>query len=317
MASVSLNSILSQSFGDFELLVVDDGGSEETRDIVHSFKDPRITHIRQANDGPSSARNRALNVAKGEYICFLDADDVRPAWAFEAMMEKTASKPDCVFSPGVLSELRNEALPFYDTTTFDKLRSQNLGQVKSDERHFIEALRLLFCLEPQSANKCIRRDFAKQYNLRFPSGLSFFEDSNFHTGVLMNLSSYTTTELPTFTYFRRYGPPRLTGSQGTSRFDVFGSVANVLHLFAQSGYFQDAILRQIVLASCFRVLQWGEESISLDLKYSYQQSLKTLIKLMNPRYLQPLPDTLRQEACAYASWVEPTLGYVELAARQR
>ena len=77
LAAVSLRSLMALSFTDFEMLVVDDGASETTRAVVRSFDDPRIQHIQQANDGPSSARNRALSNARGEYVCFLDADDTR------------------------------------------------------------------------------------------------------------------------------------------------------------------------------------------------------------------------------------------------
>lgn len=314
MAALSLNSILAQTFTDFEILIVDDGASEATREVVRSFDDPRITHIRQSNDGPSSARNRALNVAKGDYVCFLDSDDTRPPWAFEAMMAATATQPDAVFSRGMLSEIRNEVLPFYDAHAFNALARMGIKDMKSDHPDYLKAMRHLACVEPQSANKCIRRDFIKAHHLRFPNGLSMFEDSNFHMGVLMNMDSFALTELPTFTYFRRYGEPRLTDSRSTSRFDALGSVANVLHLFSHSSYYHDAVLRKIVLASCFRVLEWSEASISLDLKYSYRQALKSLIGSVPRRYLKPLDENLRPLAHAHAPWVEPTLRYVNALA---
>ncbi|WP_238367971.1 glycosyltransferase family 2 protein [Mesobacterium pallidum] len=311
MAALSLNSILAQTFTDFEILLVDDGASEATRTVLRSFDDPRITHIRQSNDGPSSARNRALNVATGDYICFLDSDDTRPPWAFETMMAATENQPDVVFSRGMLSELRNEVLPFYDTHAFNALARMGITEMASDHRDYLKALRHLACLEPQSANKCIRREFIKTHHLRFPNGLSMFEDSNFHMGVLMNMERFALTELPTFTYFRRYGEPRLTDGRSTTRFDAIGSVANVLHLFSHSSYFHDAVLRKLVLATCFRVLQWSEESISLDLKYSYRQALRSLIGSVPRRYLAPLDDAMRPLAYAHAPWVEPTLRYVD------
>lgn len=311
LARVSIESVLAQTFTNFEVLIVDDGASEETRRTLHSFDDPRIIHIRQANDGLSSARNRALNVAKGDYVCFLDADDTRPVWAFENMI--AASKDgtvDVVFSPGLLSELRKETFYFYDQKHFQSLASENMKSLRADSRLWIAALRHLSCVEPQCANKMVRRAFLEQHKLRFPSGL-FFEDMIFHYGLLENMRSYAITELPTFTYFRRYGRPQITSSSNTTRFDAVSTAANALDLFALSEYFQDPILRSLVLAATFKLLKWCEDCVSHDHKFAYRQAVLALIADMNPRYLHPLPEKLHKEALEYAPWVKDTLRYVE------
>lgn len=71
----SIGSVLKQTFSDFEIVVVDDGSKDETGEIVKTIKDDRIHYIYQPNGGVSSARNTGISNAKGEYICFLDADD--------------------------------------------------------------------------------------------------------------------------------------------------------------------------------------------------------------------------------------------------
>ena len=72
---------------------------------------------------------------------------------------------------------------------------------------------------------CIRDS---KHQIRFPNGVSFFEDSNFHLLILMNMSSFQIMDLPTFTYFRRYGEKRLTDSRSYLRFDAFAAVINVM-----------------------------------------------------------------------------------------
>mgnify|MGYP003131613947 CR=1 FL=1 len=72
---LALGSVLEQSYRNFELIVVDDGSSDETAEVVATFHDPRLIYIRQENLGRSIARNRALTVARGRYIAFLDSDD--------------------------------------------------------------------------------------------------------------------------------------------------------------------------------------------------------------------------------------------------
>lgn len=71
----SVNSVLSQSFKNFELIIVDDGSTDNSFEIVNNIKDDRIKLMRQENGGPSKARNTGAKRACGEWIVFLDADD--------------------------------------------------------------------------------------------------------------------------------------------------------------------------------------------------------------------------------------------------
>lgn len=71
----ALNSVLNQTFQDFEVIVVDDGSTDDGADIVKGFNDPRIRLIQQENQGVSAARNLGIDEARAELIAFLDADD--------------------------------------------------------------------------------------------------------------------------------------------------------------------------------------------------------------------------------------------------
>ena len=81
----AIDSVLAQTFGDWELLIVDDGSLDRTATIIERRIDVRIRVIHQTNAGVSSARNAALDAAVGEFVTFMDADDLLPK---DALMKR-------------------------------------------------------------------------------------------------------------------------------------------------------------------------------------------------------------------------------------
>lgn len=71
----AIESVLDQTFDDFEILVIDGAKSESTRELVRSFGDGRIRYIPQKGKGIANARNLGVSKARGEFIAFLDDDD--------------------------------------------------------------------------------------------------------------------------------------------------------------------------------------------------------------------------------------------------
>lgn len=94
-------SVLAQTYPCWELLIVDDGSTDETAAVVCSYKDPRIKLIRQPNCGVSVARNRCLEIAQGEFITFLDADDGLPPRSLESRVKLLQSDQNVDVVDGV------------------------------------------------------------------------------------------------------------------------------------------------------------------------------------------------------------------------
>lgn len=90
----TLRSILLQTFTDLEVIVVDDGSSDATADIVDSFSDRRIRMIQQANRGLAGARNTGIAHARGVYIAFCDADDLWVPEKLEVHIAHLKARPD-------------------------------------------------------------------------------------------------------------------------------------------------------------------------------------------------------------------------------
>ena len=90
----SIESVLSQSFRNIELIVVDDGSTDKSVSVAESIDDSRLKLIKQENAGPSAARNTGLRCARGEWVVFLDADDELCDDALIVMHDKCNIYPD-------------------------------------------------------------------------------------------------------------------------------------------------------------------------------------------------------------------------------
>lgn len=96
-----IESICSQTYQNLEIIVVDDGSTDGTSDVCDGFKDPRICVIHQQNRGLSGARNTGLKNASGQYVAFIDSDDLIRKDMFEKMMNIITEKEIDFVSCGV------------------------------------------------------------------------------------------------------------------------------------------------------------------------------------------------------------------------
>lgn len=276
----SVNSVLNQTHEDLELLLVDDGSGPETKALIAGFDDPRVKVLEQTNDGLSSARNRGLHHAKGDYICFLDADDTRAPWAFaEVAQAITRTKAELLIVRGVFSGERSALLPFLDEATFEGY------EAAAAEAPLDLPARKAWALscEPQSANKFIHRDVIERGSLRFPND-HFFEDILFHTLAVAHARSIELLDARSFTYFQRQLRPQLTASNGQIRFDIIGTARVTLQLFEKHPGFSDPRQRGALAIGALRLLRWCEEVIPTYHRYAFRTALGRTLKQLNPLY---------------------------------
>lgn len=95
--AASIESILNQTFKNFELLILDDASSDKTKEIVLSFakNDSRIVYVeKQSNHGPATLRNEGIHLAKGNFIALNDADDLSESTRFEKQIAVFKSQPN-------------------------------------------------------------------------------------------------------------------------------------------------------------------------------------------------------------------------------
>lgn len=167
---VCLDSIISQTFSGWEMILVDDGSTDGSELICNEYakSDERIICIHQQNQGPSAARNTGLNHAKGNYITFIDADDVMLSSRYLETLYKVSS--EC-----------NSEISICQMVNFN----QQIPKVPTNQTHIIYKLTTGpdFCSRmypeynhffPSSTSKLIHHSCF--ISLRFPEELSFAED---------------------------------------------------------------------------------------------------------------------------------------------
>ena len=112
----SIDSILSQTFKDFEFIIIDDGSTDNTLKIIKGFKDPRIVFISRKNKGLAESLNEGIKKAKGTYIVRQDADDISNEDRIKKELAAiTESNADAVFSFFGLINEENEVTDIFTT----------------------------------------------------------------------------------------------------------------------------------------------------------------------------------------------------------
>lgn len=172
-----IDSILIQSFEDFELIIVDDGSTDETQEMLKKkYNDKRIQIIFQENRGVSSARNLGISLAKGEYITFVDSDDYLLNGFFEDIFQMLSSvEVDVVVYGGYLMDGKNK----YPILTFFNDRASEYKQMKIKQG--VDFLKD-FCLLSGNSWGCAKvynTNFIKKHRLGFDVNISYGEDMLF------------------------------------------------------------------------------------------------------------------------------------------
>lgn len=168
--SGSLNSLLSQTYSDFEVVIIDDGSIDRTPEVIadHIEKDNRFSYTYQENAGVAAARNKGLELAKGDYICFLDADDFYEKDFIEKLVSKVKKESADVCYCGY-----NVVSPMDKHNKKTKFKS---GDILLDY--------ILGTVSIHTTSWLVRKKLLQQYSIRFTDGVSWGEDFEFFCEVL-------------------------------------------------------------------------------------------------------------------------------------
>ncbi len=214
----TLESLFSQSKKNLQIIIVNDGSTDGSRDIIGEMVKGRrdVIVIDQENQGLSAARHSGLKVAEGEYIAFLDSDDWLDRDCYEECYDLAREEDSevLIYRSRIYDERTSESYPFYDSKVFDL--------VLGGKRFITTNLRetgIMCLMEPNANTRIIKRSYWDRFGFRFPFGL-YFEDFPVHFKELFTAERITI--LNREYYFYRIGNEgKITDSKSKKRYDIF------------------------------------------------------------------------------------------------
>lgn len=171
----TINSVLNQTYKNLEIIVIDDGSTDETEKIIKNIKDSRIRYLKhQQNLGGAKARNTGIEAATGEYICFLDSDDI---WLSQKVELQLAFMQQFTNLDKVVSYTQRKFLiPYWEIC---KNRPQVKQRPLTDIKESDNLADYLFCDggDMQTSTLMLKNSFAKAVGFR--SDLKKHQDWDF------------------------------------------------------------------------------------------------------------------------------------------
>lgn len=189
-----LTSVMRQSFRDTEIIVIDDGSTDQGADVVLELasEDDRIRYIRQENGGPSRARNRGLDEADGEWICFVDSDDAIEE-DYLSSLYGCIQETDCDIVMCGFRAVRGNRSSIWLLSEAEK------DSLKGNLREDLVTLR---CFVSSPCMKIYRKDRIEELHLRFREDMMLAEDRYFNNHYYTVCNSVHFINRPLYIYYR-------------------------------------------------------------------------------------------------------------------
>lgn len=273
----TINSIINQSFKDFELLLIDDGSKDRSIEIAKDLlekSDVNYRIITQENSGVSAARNRGIAEAIGEYVCFLDSDDYIHKDYIKLMYEKaSACNCDLVFCDYVQVDSQDSVLVASTTRFLDDFidgRKAALKQLSCD-------------ITIGMGSALYRTSIIKENNILFDSSRKYAEDVVFTVKALLNMKKIISVNEALLFYVR--WDSSVTNCVSLKHLDCYYSFVDLLEYIKAHGEFKEIEKFLIeykipyAISHVFSMLSRDERFHEELFKFLKQESVKKALKM--------------------------------------
>jgi glycosyltransferase involved in cell wall biosynthesis len=198
----ALQSVLGQSFQDFEIVVVDDGSRDDPFQVIAAIEDPRIHYVRQENKGGAAARNRGFDEARGAFVALLDSDDRFLPHHLENMRRLLEKTKDVVGYAKVVVD-RGDGVAMLKPPRAIR-PGENMANYLLCDRGFVPNITM-----------AVKRDTARR--VRFSEGWRFAEDTDFAIRLSLDGNVFHMIEEPGAVWDDAYNPSRTSAGRKGAR----------------------------------------------------------------------------------------------------
>lgn len=193
-----VESILSQTFDDYEIILVDDGSPDSCPKMCDDFKSAYpdvIKVVHKENGGLASARNAGLDVARGEYIFFIDSDDYLGSDSMNELYKKAVEFDADVLQTTYISVKEDGTEIYHSPLRFDKETVYSKSDMQYEICFSNKKNRVIFVWR-----NLFKRDMLNKYNIRFEESLRMIEDAPFNTLALLKSERFVAVDIPVYRY---------------------------------------------------------------------------------------------------------------------
>lgn len=288
----AIDSVLKQTYKPLEIIVIDDGSTDHTREMVQPYITKfAVRYSYQRNCGVSSARNAGINAANGDYVAFLDADDLWASDHLDQLVNTLENHPECsigfsaidIFGPAKDVERNREG--FKESVS----RCLREAFVRKDNGVWVSNKKLMSnLLECGFPFRCpaslIRRDFFSRHNLFFDEEIEYSEDAQF-----MTIAAYYTP----FAYVEKVGlmVRRHSGNDGDIHYGEKIAESLEMRVDKLKSFFREKLQNEEKksLVKCLWFIQataMRERSRNKGLPTKMKEGMKLLFKVPSYRSLK-------------------------------
>lgn len=298
-----LNSLINQSLKDIEIIIVNDGSTDDSAKIIKKYVDnyPKIIkYIEISNSGVANARNIGLENATGDYIGFCDSDDYVELNMFELLWKKATNTNAEIVVSGYYSEKDN-----------GHLSNNALDNMSEYSKSLEENPEILLISNPFITSKIFSKKLLEDNNIKFNKNYRIFEDLLFTYSSFLKANKIEKVNKPLYHYIRRINES-VTGSLNYKFYDLFpvmeelkefyhsNSTANfdsyLTYIAINHAYlrftskikFKQIILKYRYIRDCYKFLNKFDENWKNNIYFTLKKREKKVYKTISFWFLFPI-----------------------------